>query len=80
MHPNPDLPLAHNPPQGRGYLIAPPPLFPLVPALARTTFRYEVDPGRMWFFEQKQVSPWTLSAKLRVDELGLRVEVYGFRV
>jgi hypothetical protein len=34
----------------------------------------------MWFFEQKQVSPWTLSAKLRVDELGLRVEVYGFRV
>ena len=32
----------------------PPPLFPLVPAFARQTYRYEVDPGRMWFFEQKQ--------------------------
>ena len=40
--------------KGRRYLIAPPPLFPLVPAFARQTYRYEVDPGRMWFFEQKQ--------------------------
>ena len=40
--------------RGRNYLIAPPPLFPLVPAFARRTFRYEVDPGRVWFFEQKQ--------------------------
>jgi hypothetical protein len=40
--------------KGRRYLIAPPPLFPLVPAFSRQTYRYEVDPGRMWFFEQKQ--------------------------
>ena len=40
--------------RGRNYLIAPPPLFPLVPAFARRTFRHEVDPGRVWFFEQKQ--------------------------
>ena len=28
--------------KGRGYLIAPPPLFPLVPAFSRQTYRYEV--------------------------------------
>jgi|TARA_B110000238_G_scaffold175076_1_gene195182 hypothetical protein len=40
--------------KNRGYLIAPPPLFPLVPAFARQTYRYEVDRDKMWFFEQKQ--------------------------
>ena len=32
--------------KGRGYLIAPPPLFPLVPAFARQTYRYEIDAGK----------------------------------
>ena len=40
--------------RSRRYLVFPPPLFPLVPAFSRQTFRYEIDPGRMWFFEQKQ--------------------------
>jgi len=30
----------------RNYLIAPPPLFPLVPAFARQTYRYDTAPSR----------------------------------
>ncbi|KAK3271149.1 hypothetical protein CYMTET_20485 [Cymbomonas tetramitiformis] len=45
---------ATAPGKNRSYIVFPPPLFPLVPAFSRPTFRYEVDPGRIWVFEQKQ--------------------------
>lgn len=32
----------------------PPPIFPLVPIFGRRTFRYDVLPGKIWRFEQKQ--------------------------
>jgi len=43
-----------KPSANRRYFVFPPPLFPLVPAFSRETYRYEIDPGQMWCFEQKQ--------------------------
>ena len=64
----------------RGYLIAPPPLFPLVPAFARQTYRYEVDPGRMWFFEQKQGIGLGLNVSVNVRMTVIKLKTGGLWV
>lgn len=66
--------------KGRGYLIAPPPLFPLVPAFARQTYRYEVDPGRMWFFEQKQGIGLGLNVSVNVRMTVIKLKTGGLWV
>jgi len=66
--------------KGRRYLIAPPPLFPLVPAFARQTYRYEVDPGRMWFFEQKQGIGLGLNVSVNVRMTVIKLKTGGLWV
>jgi len=66
--------------RGRGYLIAPPPLFPLVPAFSRRTYRYEVDPGRMWFFEQKQGIGLGLNVSVNVRMTVIKLKTGGLWV
>lgn len=69
-----------NDTKGRRYLIAPPPLFPLVPAFARQTYRYEVDPGRMWFFEQKQGIGLGLNVSVNVRMTVIKLKTGGLWV
>ena len=64
----------------RGYIIAPPPLFPLVPAFARQTYRYEVDPGKMWFFEQKQGIGLGLNVSVNVRMTVIKLKSGGLWV
>jgi len=66
--------------KGRKYLIAPPPLFPLVPAFERQTYRYEVDPGRMWFFEQKQGIGLGLNVSVNVRMTVIKLKTGGLWV
>lgn len=69
-----------NDSKGRRYLIAPPPLFPLVPAFERQTYRYEVDPGRMWFFEQKQGIGLGLNVSVNVRMTVIKLKTGGLWV
>lgn len=69
-----------NDSKGRAYLVAPPPLFPLVPAFARQTYRYEVDPGRMWFFEQKQGIGLGLNVSVNVRMTVIKLKTGGLWV
>jgi len=66
--------------KGRGYLIAPPPLFPLVPAFARQTYRYEIDAGKMWFFEQKQGIGLGLNVSVNVRMTVIKLKTGGLWV
>jgi len=66
--------------KGRRYLVAPPPLFPLVPAFARQTYRYEVDPGKMWFFEQKQGIGLGLNVSVNVRMTVIKLKSGGLWV
>ena len=66
--------------KGRRYLIAPPPLFPLVPAFARQTYRYEIDEGRMWFFEQKQGIGLGLNVSVNVRMTVIKLKTGGLWV
>jgi hypothetical protein len=66
--------------KGRAYLIAPPPLFPLVPAFSRETFRYEIIPNSMWFFEQKQGIGLGLNVSVNVRMTVIKLESGGLWV
>jgi len=50
----PSPPAATRPSKSGSYFVFPPPIFPLVPIFGRRTFRYDVLPGKIWRFEQKQ--------------------------
>jgi hypothetical protein len=66
--------------KGRAYLVAPPPLFPLVPAFKRQTYRYEIEKGKMWFFEQKQGIGLGLNVSVNVRMTVIKLKSGGLWV